>query len=63
MIAENDGGVTISGMKMLATGAVFADEVWIGNLTAIDDKRQERKHHLRIADQHARRLVLGARAL
>jgi 4-hydroxyphenylacetate 3-monooxygenase len=26
-------------MKMLATGAVFADEVWIGNLTAIDDKR------------------------
>ena len=27
-------------MKMLATGAVFADEVWIGNLTAIDDKRQ-----------------------
>ena len=40
VIAENDGGVTISGMKMLATGAVFADEVWIGNLTAIDDKRQ-----------------------
>src|SRR5262249_50563571 len=25
--------------KMLATGAVFADEVWIGNLTPIDDKR------------------------
>ena len=40
VIAENDGGVIISGMKMLATGAVFADEVWIGNLTAIDDKRQ-----------------------
>ncbi len=40
VIAEDDGGVTISGMKMLATGAVFADEVWIGNLTAIDDKRQ-----------------------
>jgi 4-hydroxyphenylacetate 3-monooxygenase len=39
VIAEDDGGVTISGMKMLATGAVFADEVWIGNLTAIDDKR------------------------
>ena len=40
VIAEDDGGVIISGMKMLATGAVFADEVWIGNLTAIDDKRQ-----------------------
>ena len=39
VIAEDDSGVTISGMKMLATGAVFADEVWIGNLTAIDDKR------------------------
>jgi 4-hydroxyphenylacetate 3-monooxygenase len=25
-------------MKMLATGGVFADEVWIGNLTPIDDK-------------------------
>jgi len=25
-------------MKMLATGAVFADEVWIGNLTPLDDK-------------------------
>src|SRR5262249_19130248 len=33
VIAEADDGVTISGMKMLATGAVFADEVWIGNLT------------------------------
>jgi 4-hydroxyphenylacetate 3-monooxygenase len=25
-------------MKMLATGAVFADEVWIGNLTPLDEK-------------------------
>ena len=40
VVGEDDGGVIISGMKMLATGAVFADEVWIGNLTAIDDKRQ-----------------------
>jgi 4-hydroxyphenylacetate 3-monooxygenase len=39
VVDECDGGVIISGMKMLATGAVFADEVWIGNLTAIDDKR------------------------
>ena len=40
VIGEDDHGVIVSGMKMLATGAVFADEVWIGNLTAIDDKRQ-----------------------
>jgi len=39
VIAEGDDGVTISGMKMLATGAAFADEVWIGKLTPIDDKR------------------------
>src|SRR2546422_11630752 len=39
VVAEGDDGVTISGMKMLATGAAFADEVWIGNLTPIDDKR------------------------
>ena len=29
---EDDDGVVISGMKMLATGAIFADEIWIGNL-------------------------------
>jgi 4-hydroxyphenylacetate 3-monooxygenase len=30
--AENDRGVVLNGMKMLATGAVFADEIWIGNI-------------------------------
>jgi 4-hydroxyphenylacetate 3-monooxygenase len=39
VVGEDDNGVIISGMKMLATGAVFADEIWIGNLTAIDEKR------------------------
>ena len=29
---EDDRGVTLNGMKMLATGAVFADEVIIGNI-------------------------------
>lgn len=29
---EDDKGLTISGMKMLATGAVFANEIWVGNL-------------------------------
>jgi 4-hydroxyphenylacetate 3-monooxygenase len=32
VVREADDGVVISGMKMLATGAVFADEIWIGNL-------------------------------
>ncbi len=32
VVKEEDDGVIVSGMKMLATGAVFADEIWIGNL-------------------------------
>ncbi len=40
VVDEDDSGVIISGMKMLATAAVFSDEVWIGNLAPIDDKRQ-----------------------
>jgi 4-hydroxyphenylacetate 3-monooxygenase len=31
VVDERDNGVVISGMKMLATGAVYADEIWIGN--------------------------------
>jgi 4-hydroxyphenylacetate 3-monooxygenase len=31
-VREDDDGLVISGMKMLATGAVFANEIWIGNL-------------------------------
>jgi 4-hydroxyphenylacetate 3-monooxygenase len=38
VVAEDEGGVVVSGMKMLATSAAYADEVWIGNLTPIDDK-------------------------
>ena len=30
--AEDSAGVVLNGMKMLATGAVFADELWIGNI-------------------------------
>jgi 4-hydroxyphenylacetate 3-monooxygenase len=32
VVREGDDGVVISGMKMLATAAAFADEIWIGNL-------------------------------
>jgi 4-hydroxyphenylacetate 3-monooxygenase len=32
VVRQDDDGVVISGMKMLATAAVFCDEIWIGNL-------------------------------
>ena len=32
VVGEDDCGVTISGMKMLATSAAFSDEIWIGNI-------------------------------
>lgn len=32
VVEEHDDGVVIAGMKMLATGGVYADELWIGNL-------------------------------
>src|ERR1700691_2133049 len=38
VVDEDGDGVIISGMKMLATSGAYADEVWIGNLTPIDDK-------------------------
>lgn len=32
VVRETDRGVVVSGMKMLATGAVLANEIWVGNL-------------------------------
>jgi 4-hydroxyphenylacetate 3-monooxygenase len=32
VVREDDDGIAISGMKMLATGAIFADDIWIGNI-------------------------------
>jgi 4-hydroxyphenylacetate 3-monooxygenase len=32
VVREEDDGLVVSGMKMLATGAVFANEIWVGNL-------------------------------
>ncbi|MBM3355143.1 MAG: hypothetical protein FJY47_04820, partial [Betaproteobacteria bacterium] len=42
VVREEDDGLVISGMKMLATGAVLADEVWIGNVLPLapDQKKQ-----------------------
>ncbi|MFT0862443.1 4-hydroxyphenylacetate 3-hydroxylase N-terminal domain-containing protein, partial [Ancylobacter sp. G4_0304] len=32
VVGQYEGGVIVSGMKMLATGAAFAHELWIGNI-------------------------------
>jgi 4-hydroxyphenylacetate 3-monooxygenase len=42
VVREEDDGLVISGMKMLATGAVFANEVWLGNVIPLapDQKKQ-----------------------
>jgi len=42
VVREDDDGVIISGMKMLATGAAFANEIWIGNVLPLapDQKDQ-----------------------
>jgi 4-hydroxyphenylacetate 3-monooxygenase len=42
VVREDDRGVIISGMKMLATGAVFANEIWIGNVIPLarDQKKE-----------------------
>jgi 4-hydroxyphenylacetate 3-monooxygenase len=42
VIREEDDGVVITGMKMLATGAVLANEVWIGNILPLaPDQKKE----------------------
>jgi 4-hydroxyphenylacetate 3-monooxygenase len=42
VVREDDDGVVISGMKMLATGAVFANEIWIGNVIPLaPDQKKE----------------------
>jgi 4-hydroxyphenylacetate 3-monooxygenase len=35
VVREDDDGVVITGIKMLATGAAYANEIWIGNVTPL----------------------------
>jgi 4-hydroxyphenylacetate 3-monooxygenase len=35
--AMDEDGITLSGMKMLATSAAFSDEIWIGNILPLAD--------------------------
>ena len=42
VVREDDDGVVVSGMKMLATGALYANEIWIGNVLPLaPDQRKE----------------------
>jgi 4-hydroxyphenylacetate 3-monooxygenase len=42
VVREDNDGVVISGMKMLATGAVLANEIWIGNVLPLaPDQKKE----------------------
>src|SRR5437016_3451349 len=42
VVGEDDDGVVISGMKMLATGALYANEIWIGNVLPLaPDQKKE----------------------
>src|SRR5262245_58825107 len=42
VVREDDAGVVISGMKMLATGAAYANEIWIGNVIPLaPDQKKE----------------------
>lgn len=41
VVGEDEQGVILNGMKMLATAGVFCDEVWIGNLTPISDEKKK----------------------
>lgn len=39
VVDEDDNGITISGMKMLGTSAVFSNETWIGNLLPLGENQ------------------------
>ena len=42
VVREDDDGVVIAGMKMLATGAIYANEIWIGNVIPLaPDQKKE----------------------
>src|SRR3984957_2300212 len=41
VVQETDDGVVISGMKMLATGAVFANDIWIGNVIPLAPEQKK----------------------
>ena len=61
-VREEDDGVVISGMKMLATGAVFANDIWIGNVHPAGAGAEEGIDHLRHSVQCAGLAAVVAQA-
>jgi len=41
VVNEEDDGLVISGMKMLATGAAFANDIWIGNVLPLAPEQRK----------------------
>ena len=42
VVREDDDGVVIAGMKMLATGALYANDIWLGNVIPLaPDQKKE----------------------
>lgn len=60
VVGEDENGVILNGMKMLATAGVFCDEVWIGNLTPISDEKKKEAITCAVP-MNAEGLVLWAR--
>ena len=63
VVREDDDGVVITGMKMLATGAVFANEIWIGNLLPLAPNQLAESITCAAAGQRAGRDAVVAQAL
>jgi 4-hydroxyphenylacetate 3-monooxygenase len=49
VIAEDDEGVMVHGMKMLATGAILANQIWIGNILPLAPENQAESITLAVA--------------
>ncbi|MFO0998578.1 MAG: 4-hydroxyphenylacetate 3-hydroxylase N-terminal domain-containing protein [Alphaproteobacteria bacterium] len=60
VVAEDDAGVRISGIKTLATGAIFSDEIWLGNVQPIA-KGQEAQAITCVVPVNAKGLSLWSR--
>ena len=63
VVAEDDRGVTINGMKMLATSAAFSDEIWIGNILPLAEGHESEVRHLHSSAERAGAEPVVAQAL
>ena len=41
VVDEDDAGVTVNGLKMIGTSAVFCHDAWVGNLQPVPDGRED----------------------